>query len=287
MEVALRLVYHGLQFRDRIGLVGAAVADYPHLREICSAIASQGGKISVSSLRLSALSKTDYLLEALVRTGQKTITMAPEAGTERLRKIIRKELSDILFYDTIEHVIGEYILNLKLYFLVGLPTEADDDIDAIIDVCKKCRHIMIKTAKSRGKIGKITISVNPFVPKPFTPLQWCSMDSETELKRKLQKIKRALHRLGNVEVIYEVPKWAVWQGILARGDRRLGHVLLLTLEYQGNWKKAFRELNLHPGFYAHRTRHADEQFPWDHLNVGLSHQHLRDEYQRIFNIGNQ
>jgi radical SAM superfamily enzyme YgiQ (UPF0313 family) len=267
--------------------VGAAVTDYPYLREICDAILSQGGKLSISSLRLSSLAKADYLLEALVRAGQKTLTVAPEAGTERLRKIIRKGLPDTLLYETIEHIINEHIPNLKLYFLVGLPTETDNDIDAIVDVCKKCRHLMLKIAKIRGKIGKITLSVNPFVPKPFTPLQWCPMDSEIVLKRKLQKIKRALHRLGNVEVIHELPKWAVWQGILARGDRKLGQVLLLTLKYQGNWKKAFRELNMRPNFYVHRIRYTTEQFPWNHLNVGLSHQHLRDEYQRIFDVGNQ
>ena len=146
---------------------------------------------------------------------------------------------------------------------------------------------MLKTAKSQGRIGKITISVNPFVPKPFTPLQWCPMDTEAELKRKIQRIKRALHWVGNMEVIHELPKWAVWQGILARGDRKLGQVLLLTFAYQGNWKKAFREFNMPPGFYAHRTRENNEKFPWSHLNVGLPHRHLFDEYQRILDMGSQ
>ncbi len=280
LEVALRLIHHGLQSRDRIGLVGAAVAEYPYLQEICRAVSSQGGKISVSSLRVSALSKSDFLLKALVDAGQKTIALAPETGNERLRKMIRKALPNSVLYETIERVVNDHIPNLKLYFLVGLPTETSDDIDAIIDLCKKCRHIMVKAAKSQEKIGKLTISVNPFVPKPFTPLQWCHMESESELKRKILQIKRAVSRLSNVEVIHELPKWAVWQGILARGDRKLGHVLLLTLQYQGDWKKAFRELNIHPGFYAHRTRSEDETFPWHHLNVGVSHQALLDEYHK-------
>jgi radical SAM superfamily enzyme YgiQ (UPF0313 family) len=287
LDVALRLVEHGLQFRERIGLVGAAVADYPHLRELYDGIVSKGGKISVSSLRLSALSKNDYLLDALVQAGQKTVTMAPEAGTERLRKVIRKALPNRVFYETVEHVIKQHIPNLKLYFLIGLPTETEEDIDAIIDMCKTCKELMLETARSYGKIGKITVSVNPLIPKPFTPLQWCAMETEAGLKRKLQKIKRALHRLGNVEVIHEQPKWAIWQGILARGDRKLGYVLLRTLEYHGNWKKAFRELNLSPGFYAHRERPLDELFPWNHLNVGGSHKLLQNEYQRLLPVRNQ
>jgi radical SAM superfamily enzyme YgiQ (UPF0313 family) len=140
---------------------------------------------------------------------------------------------------------------------------------------------MLNAAKNQGTIGKITISVNPFVPKPFTPLQWCAMETESQVKRKIQRIKRAVSRLSHVEVIHELPKWAVWQGILARGDRKLGHILLLTLQYQGDWKKAFRELHMDPGFYVHRNRNDDERFPWSHLNVGLSHQALLDEYHNL------
>jgi radical SAM superfamily enzyme YgiQ (UPF0313 family) len=185
-----------------------------------------------------------------------------------------------MLYEAIERVVQEYMPHLKLYFLVGLPTETSDDIDAIIEVGKTCQHIMLKAAKNQKKIGKITLSVNPFVPKPFTPLQWCAMETETKLKRKIQHIKRAVSRLSHVEVIHELPKWAVWQGILARGDRKLGHVLLLMLQYQGDWKKAFRELNMHPGFYVHRNRSDNERFPWSHFNVGLSHQVLLDEYHK-------
>ncbi len=287
LDTAVGIIQQGLEIRNRIGIVGAAVAEYPYLRTLCETIFSQGGTISVSSLRISALSRSEYLLEALQQSGQKTVTMAPEAGTERLRKIIRKDLSNTLLYNTVARVISQDIPNLKLYFLIGLPTETADDIDAIVDVCKTCRQLMLKTAKLKGKIGKITISVNPFVPKPFTPLQWCPMNTEAELKRKIRRLKRTLQRIGNVEVIYELPKQAIWQGILARGDRKLGAVLRLTAAYQGDWKKAFRELHLSPGFYVHRTRAKDEKFPWSHLNVGLSHEILLDEYQRILATGSQ
>jgi radical SAM superfamily enzyme YgiQ (UPF0313 family) len=248
---------------------------------------AEGAKLSVSSLRLSALAQADYLLEALVHAGQKTVTVAPEAGTERLRKVLRKPLSNSVLYETIEHVIRRHIPNLKLYFLVGLPTETEEDLEAIIDVCTQCRQLMLQTGRSLGKMGKMTVSVNPFVPKPFTPLQWCAMDTEAELKRKIRTLKRGLQRLGNIEVIHESPKSAVWQGILARGDRTIGQVLLHTMKWQGDWKKAFRELQRDPGFYAHRTRALNECFPWEHLHVGAAQQQLRNEYQHLLSMESQ
>lgn len=281
-DMAARLVRRGLQERERIGLVGAAIADYPSLQDLCDLIISEGGKLSVSSLRVSALARARHLLEVLVQAGQKTVTLAPEAGTERLRRLIRKPLADTMLYETVEYVIRHHIPNLKFYFLIGLPTETEEDLEAIIALCTRCRELMLNTAKSLGKMGKMTVSVNPFVPKPFTPLQWCRMETEAELKRKIQKLQRALQRLGNVEVIHEAPKWAVWQGILARGDRKLGQVLLRTLKLQGNWKKAFQDLGLDPGFYVHRTRTEDEYFPWNHLQIGGSNEQLYHEYQHLF-----
>lgn len=280
-DIALRLIRQGMQSRERIGLVGAAVAEYPHLADICQAIVSRGGKISVSSLRVSALAKTEFLIKALIDGGQKTLAVAPEAGTERLRKLVRKALPDSVLMEAFDYLARIPLVNLKLYFLIGLPTETPEDIEAIIELCHTCWQTLEKAAKYRGTRAKITISLNPFVPKPFTPLQWCGMTAESELKRRIQRIKRGVNRLHYVEVIHEAPKWAVWQGILARGDRRLGQILLLTLRYHGDWKKAFRELHRDPGFYVYRNRNTDEMFPWSHLHVGTSHQALLDEYQSI------
>ncbi len=280
-ETATRLIEHGLQFRKKIGLVSPAVADYPHFEALYDFILERGGSVTVSSLRISACANTD-ILERLSRAGQRTITLAPEAGTERLRKIIRKNLSNELFYATIERIALAGIPNIKLYFLIGIPSETDDDIEALINVCRQCRDIMVQTMKSSGRVGTITISVNPCIPKPSTPLQWCGMATERELKQKLQRITRAFARIGNVELIAESPRMAVWQGILARGDRKIGDVLLQTKSYQGDWKKAFRQLQLSPEFYSYRERDAEEQFPWQHLQVGQSQQQLFEEYQQLF-----
>ncbi|MBD3309419.1 radical SAM protein [candidate division KSB3 bacterium] len=287
LEAALRLIRQGLQVRERIGLVGAAIADYPQLPELAEAICSQGGKLSVSSLRLSALAKRPDLLDILLQTDQKTITIAPEAGTERLRRLISKALTDTVLYDTLEHILRKHLVHLKLYFLIGLPTETDEDIEAIIHLCQQCRQLLRNAAKTHGKIGKMTVSVSPLVPKPFTPLQWHPMAPENVLKRKLHHIKRQVSRLGNLQMSHTPAKSAIWQGILARGDRRLGHILLRTAANGGNWKRAFRELNMRPEFYVHRPRDKEEQLPWSHLHVGLSHHRLHDEYQRMLAMGSQ
>ena len=280
-EAATCFIEHGLQFRKKIGLVSPAVADYPHFEALYDFILDRGGSVTVSSLRVSACAKTD-ILERLSRAGQRTITLAPEAGTERLRKIMRKNLSNDMLYATIERIALAGIPNLKLYFLIGLPSETDDDIDALIEVCCACRDIMVQTMKSSGKVGVMTVSVNPCIPKPSTPLQWHGMAAERELKHKLQRITRALARVGNVDVIAEPLRMAIWQAILARGDRAVGEALLLAKSYQGDWKKAFRQLQRSPEFYSHRERGAEEVFPWQHLQVGQSQQQLFEEYQQLF-----
>lgn len=281
LETAMRLIEHGLQFRKKIGLVSPAVADYPHFDALYDFILERGGNVTVSSLRISACANTD-ILERLSRAGQRTITLAPEAGTERLRKIVRKNLSNDMLYATIERIALAGIPNVKLYFLIGLPSETDDDIEALIEVGRNCRDLMVQTMKRTGKVGTITVSVNPCIPKPSTPLQWCGMATERELKQKLQRITRGFARVGNVDVIAEPLRMAIWQGILARGDRRIGEVLLLAKSHQGDWKKAFRQLQRSPEFYNHRERGADERFPWQHLQIGQSQQQLFEEYQQLF-----
>ena len=282
-DVAQRLIEQGLQERETIGLVGAAVTEYPELNALCHAITSRGGRLAVSSLRISTLAQRDAgLLAALVQAGQHTVTLAPEAGTERLRRVIQKGLADQRLFDAIEYVFAQALVNLKLYFLIGLPTETDHDVAAMLEVAQTAQQIMEKYARPRGRIGRIILSVNPFVPKPFTPLQWCAMETEANLKRKLQILKRGLRQVGNVELIHELPKWATWQGILARGDRRLGEVLLQTFAQQGNWKQAFRAMQRNADFYVSRHRTQTEILPWSHLHIGNSQDELWEEYQHLF-----
>jgi len=282
-EIVIDLVERGLRIRDRIGLVGAAVAEYPDLQDVCEAILARGGTLSVSSLRLSAIAKHDALVRTLIKAGQKTLTAAPEAGTERLRKLVRKALPDRILFEALDAMAEMPIHNLKLYFLIGLPTETLEDLDALVDVCIRCHSMLSRPTVPRRIPVKITVSINPFVPKPFTPLQWCAMEPEAVLKRKIQYVTRKLRRLHHLEVIYEAPKWAVWQGILARGDRRVGDVLLKALEYKGDWKKAFRTLQMQPEMYVHRTREESEILPWQHVHVGRAAGELWAEYQQSVN----
>jgi radical SAM superfamily enzyme YgiQ (UPF0313 family) len=215
-----------------------------------------------------------------VRSGQKTVTLAPEAGSERLRDLLGKRLSDAEFYATIEEVLRHGIPNLKLYFMIGLPTEGEEEVEAIAEMAKRIRHLMLASSKDRRRLGQVTLSINAFVPKPWTPFQWLGFEEVRRLQGKLGRIKRALKGVSNILCLHDLPQWAFIQALLARGDRRIAELLLLVHQLQGNWKKAFREWSLNPDFFVYRQRSPDEIFPWDHLEVGVSKAQLRDELER-------
>lgn len=171
-----------LSAQQTAGLVGAAVSDYSHLKQVSAAIQSQGGQVSVASLRIDSLTRED--VAALRDGGQKTLALAPEAGSQRMRDLINKHLSEKQIFDAVALLAEEGILNLKLYFLIGLPDEQSEDIDDFIALIKTIRHVWVEGQKPFGRLGTITISVNPFIPKPATPFQWCPMDTLASLKKK-------------------------------------------------------------------------------------------------------
>ncbi|MBI4594881.1 MAG: radical SAM protein [Candidatus Tectomicrobia bacterium] len=264
-HIILEEAKRGLEHRQTIGLVGTALSDHPELEEIAHKINDYGGKISLSSLNITRISPG--LLSSLIKSGHKTLTLAPEAGTERLRKHIGKDLSDEFILKTIELIFLCGFSTLKLYFMIGLPSEREEDINGIIQLTKKIKHQALKIGRGKGKLGKITLSVNSFVPKPWTPFQRESMASIPSLREKIKHLKSDLKGLGNIEVIHDLPKWAMIQGLLARGDRRIGKLLLLAWEKGGNWPEAFLESDLNPDFYVFRSRSTEEILPWDHLKI--------------------
>jgi len=225
----------------KIGLISPSLADHPDIEEICSSIVGLGGKTSISSLRADAV-RPGYL-EHIRKGGQKTVTMAPEAGTERLRRVINKSLSDDSILKAVKTVADVGIPNIRFYFMIGLPTETEEDIDGIIELSVRCRDLFIEKSRVHGRVGNITLSVNSFVPKPFTPFQWHPMDDEKLLKAKIRKIKKALNRENNISVINDAPRWSHIQGLLSRGDRKLGKLLLAVHEKGGDWKGALEEAN--------------------------------------------
>jgi len=163
---------------------------------------------------------------------------------------------------------------------VGLPTETEKDVDAIVDLVKKTKHAFLKSSRARGRIGRIQVSLNCFVPKPFTPFQWAAMDEVSVLRDKIKKVKNGLAKVANVDVTSDVPRWAAIQGLLSRGDRRVAGILLAAHKNQGNWPKTFKETPVNPDFYTLRERAQNELFAWDFIDHGLAKDHLFTEYAR-------
>ncbi|MCF8081327.1 MAG: TIGR03960 family B12-binding radical SAM protein [Desulfobacterales bacterium] len=275
LEADLR---RGADQTGRIGLVGAAVSDLPGLDELCRSIEGTDLQISFSSLRADAL--TPALISTLAKSGVKTATLAPDAGSQRLRDVINKGIDEETVLAAAEALVAAGILNLKLYFMVGLPTETTDDIEAIVTLCKRIKHRFLSSSRARGRIGAITVSLNSFVPKPFTPFQWAAMEEVPRLKQKLRTVKDGLRQVANVRVHADVPRWAAVQGLLARGDRRVAEILALVHDEGGNWPRALKMSPINPDFYLLRDRNTDERFPWDFIDHGVRRAFLLREYRR-------
>jgi radical SAM superfamily enzyme YgiQ (UPF0313 family) len=268
----------GFQPDSKVGLLSSAVSDHPDIDAICLQLRQAGARLSVSSLRADSV--TPAMLEALYESGLQTVAIAPEAGSERLRQAINKDLTEEQILSAVSAIIGAGILNLRLYFMVGLPTETEEDVAAIIQLVKSIKHQQLVIARGKKRLGTLTLSVNSFVPKPFTPFQWVPFFDLSVLKNRIKKIKRALGRVANVRVHADVPRWAYIQALLSRGDRRLAPLLTTVSKNGGNWPKAIKTVNINPDFYVYRERDREELFPWDFIDHGVSKDYLWHEYQQ-------
>lgn len=262
----------------RVGLVGACVSDYPWIGGLMQVLEEEGLEVSISSIRADSV--TEELVASLRRGGHRTLTVAPEAGTERLRHVIRKDISDAQLYDACDLVRAHGLPNLKCYFMIGLPTETDEDIEAIPSLAAQLLE-RLRVPSGRGEpFGRLTLSISSFVPKPWTPFQWAAFDPVNRLEAKLRTIKTGVRRLHNVRVLHENPREASLQALLARGDRRVADFLEQAARLEGDWRTALREWDGDPDFYTHRERALDETLPWDHLDVGVRKAGLIREHQR-------
>ena len=252
----------------RIGLVGAAVFDHPGANAICQSILNAGREFTVSSVRLETI--TTERARLLAKGGQKTLTIAPEAGSYRLRKVINKPATDEQISTAIAAASEAAISRVKLYFMLGLPTETDDDAIAIVDLL----------GRLSGEFPDVELhaSVSCFVPKPWTPFQWHPMESEAVLKRRLSVLTRGVKGIRNVELTGESPRQATIQGLLARGDRAVGKVLMAALENGVDYRAAIRETGLDIRFYLYRKRDVSEPLPWDHIDIGIDKSRLWSDY---------
>ena len=210
----------------------------------------------------------------------RTRTVAPEAGTERLRRAIRKPITDEQLYTACDLVRRHGIPNLKCYFMIGQPTETSEDVAAIPDLAGRMLE-RLRVLDPTGKpFGKLTLSISSFVPKPWTPFQWAPFDGAESLSAKLETIKRGVRTFSNVRVLHENPREAALQALLARGDRRVGDFLELAARLEGDWRRALREWDGDAGFYTTRERPVGERMPWDHFEVGVKKAGLVREWER-------
>jgi len=263
---------------SRVGLVGTAVSDLPHLNDLCRFATEKGLQVSFSSLRADALDTG--LVETLRASKVKTATIAPDAGSERMRRIINKGLSEAQILKAAEMLVAGGIPNLKLYFMVGLPWETESDVLAIVALTEKIKQQFLDASRKMKKIGSITVSLNAFVPKPFTPFQWCPMDDRKSLQAKIKTVRKALQKIPNVRLQAENLRWSYVQALLARGDRRVAELLKHAHTLDGNWSRTFKETAVDPDFYITRERNIGERLPWSFIDHGLSRAFLESEYRR-------
>ena len=262
----------------RVGLVGACVSDYPWIGGLMKVLEEEGLEVSISSIRADSV--TEELVAALKRGGHRTLTVAPEAGTERLRRVIRKNITDDQLYETCELIRRHGIPNLKCYFMIGQPTETEADVEAIPDLAARLLARLRRPAPDGAPFGRLTLSISSFVPKPWTPFQWAPFDGVSRLEAKLRTIKAGVRRLSSVRVLHENPREAYLQALLARGDRRIADVVERAAALDGDWRTAIREWPGDPDHYTLRERRLDEVFPWDHLDVGVKKAGLVREWER-------
>ena len=260
----------------KVGLMGAAISDYPEVDELVTYIRSKDMRYSCASLRADSL--TQAVVDGLADSGQKTITIAPETGSERLRRVINKGISEEHLQNAATLSAKSGIQHMRLYIMIGLPTETDEDIEAIVGLAERTQAHMAEV----GCKGRLTLSINPFIPKPFTPFQWMAMDNQKTVEKKLQYIKKALQKNRRIEVLVESPKEAYIQGVLARGDRRLGAVLAACAADRGSksFKSEMKAAGLDMDEMNYRERSFDEFLPWSHLDMGMDDGYLEMEWKR-------
>ena len=271
-----------------VSLVSLSTSDYSHIEELAASLSHSYHDLAVSlpSLRIDSFSIG--LMDSLPSRRKTGLTFAPEAGSERLRRLINKGITEDEIMETAAAAFSRGWTSLKLYFMLGLPTETTDDIEGIIQLVDKIRSVGRKT---KGGMPQVRVSLSTFIPKPHTPFQWVAQESEQQLSAKHELLKLGLRRKGS-RISWQDTRLSLLEEALSRGDRRLGEVIYNAwnmgctfdawnerFDYQ-NWLNAFDKAGLEPGFYAQRERPLDELLPWSHIDAGVTSAFLKREYQR-------
>ena len=255
----------------KVGLMGAAVSDHPQMAELTDYLCQQGIPFSVASMRADML--TEQITEALAASGLRTMTVAPEAGSERLRAAINKGITERHVSNAITLAAAKGMRHIKLYYMIGLPGETDSDIEETIAMILRMRAQMDEL----GSKGELVISVNGFVPKPWTPYQWAPLCNVRTLKRRFKMLNDGLKKSKHVKLITESLKETVVQSVLARGDRRLGELLLEAHATGNNLKTVLKQHGLDAEAMAEQAWPLEAPLPWQHLDMGVTMDYLRQE----------
>ncbi len=274
-------VAEGLEHRSTVGLVGAEMASVPGVAELCEFVADRGGRASPSSLKADVI--THRLARALGRSANQSVTVAPEAGSERMRRVINKNLTEPEILRAADWLVGAGVRALKLYFMIGLPTETHEDVAAIVELTRRIGERF----RREGRVQQIRLSVNPFGPKPWTPFQWEPMEDRRSLKAKIAGLRREIGRIGGVDIDVESPREAYYATVLSRGDRRVSRFLLAVHAAGGDWWSVLRDWQrdppadgFDPALFTSRTYAVDEILPWDFLDHSLHKRFLWVESER-------
>jgi radical SAM superfamily enzyme YgiQ (UPF0313 family) len=251
---------------NRVGLVSIALCDHPDIVSILERLVALGYGVSPASLRLDDL--TEPIITLLRQSGERTLTIAPETGSDRLRRVINKTMTNEEILDRAGLIFRSGIENLKLYYMIGLPTETDEDLVSIRDLTIEIRERMLLSARARGTIGRIIASVNPLVPKPGTTYQWLPMTESSVIDDKIARLRTLTSDLDNVYFNIKSERHSYYQGLLSLGDRRVSDVIELAERNGGQWRAAVAEAGLDADAYLYRDRSGDAFLPWQIIDGG-------------------
>ena len=274
----LELAAKAKPYSSRAGLVSIALCDHPEIERILTSLLEMGFSISPASLRLDDL--TPKIVSLLRQSGERSITIAPEAGSDRLRRVINKTVTNDEILHAAEVIFEGGMENVKLYYMIGLPTETDADLEGIRDLTLAMREIMLKHGKARGRLGNIVGSVNPLIPKPGTAYQWLPMEDPAITDRKGKRLRQMLAGIDNVYFTIKSERHSYYQALLSLGDRRVADAIEAAERNGGNWRAAVAEVGVDADFYIFRDRSADAVLPWDIIDGGMKTSFFKSEFEK-------
>ncbi len=277
-ERILALAEAAKPYSSKAGLVSIALCDHPQIEQILDGLAGMGYSISPASLRLDDL--TPGIVRRLKESGEKSLTIAPETGSDRLRRVINKTVTNDEILAAADMIFSEGIENLKLYFMIGLPTETDEDLQAIRDLTLQLHERLLAHARERGRIGRIIASVNPLVPKPGTAYQWLAMDRPDVIDRKIRRMRELTAGVDNVYFNIKSERHSFYQALMSLGDRRVAPAIVAAERNGGNWRAAVAEAGVDAEFFVFRDRQADPVLPWDIIDGGQRSTFFRNELDK-------